>query len=170
MKNLSFIAAFVLCLAGCLSTTPRQELADNDRSVDQVLEASDLTQAQIYSAAVLWVTETYKSIKFDYENQHEGSFIMKAVRTNVCHTYARNSTRCSLAGRMDVAFTMRFEAKDGRYKITYTNINLHHINAYGESSPARPLLYQEEMDVVKPALFQLNTEIQASINRGSNKW
>ncbi|MCL1860954.1 MAG: DUF4468 domain-containing protein [Proteobacteria bacterium] len=163
MRN--FVAiAIVLSVAGCFSMEPRVRLAEEDRVITQVIEAPGHAQAQIYGATVLWIVEKFESAKsLDYENRQDGTLIVKRA-LNLCRSsYEAQSGKCRRA-----PFTMRFEAKDNRFKITYTDILIVYPARGRIRSYSEPVEYQDQMDEIKPLLLKNGPEILDRVNRGSN--
>jgi len=165
MKNFFVVVPVILSVAGCLSMEPKPRLTEEDRIVTQVIEAPGHTQAQIYGAAVMWAVEKFESAKhLDYENRQDGTFIVKAVLRNVCMTrYQELSRKCNWA-----PMTLRFEARDERFKLTYTDIRIDGPIGNTDRFGSRPLQYQEDLDIVKPGLLRNGSELLSRIKRGSN--
>ena len=150
-----------------------KDLTEEDRKTEQVYEVPDQTRDQVFSAARMWIAENFKSAKavIEYENRDEGTIIGNGVVQYPCKGMA-----CMLKADWTVPFTMRVDTKDGKFRLTFTNIHLAWPARY--SSGIRtdaadfPVRRQSDMDIIRPKLLAMGDEIKAQIESGktSNDW
>lgn len=75
-----------------------------------------------------------------------------------------------------VPFTMRVEAKDGKFRLTFTNVHLAWPASYNSGIPVpgndSPVYRRSSMDKIKPALLKFGSELIASIGatKASSDW
>ena len=117
---------FVLCgmlglfflLAGCVTGPP---LAEKELQYQEVVEI-DADQATIYNKSLQWMAEGFRSAQdvIQYKDEGEGVIIGKGS-VAVTYTFAPYPTH----------FTLKIEAKDGRYRVTFFDIFFISKGAFG---------------------------------------
>lgn len=169
-----FIAALFLSAAPGLASAKRSPLTEEDRTIVQVFEVPGYTKDQVYSAARMWIAENFKSAKavIEYENRDEGTIIGNGIINYPCG----GAFSCMAKADWTVPFTMRVESKDGRFRLTFTNVHLAWPASYGSGivTPAHdgPVNQRSDMEKIGPELLKLGERIQASMGNAaaSDDW
>lgn len=171
---IGLVAAAAALLACVQASAKRPEpLTEADRTVVQVFEAPGYTKDQVYSAARMWIAQNFKSAKavIEYENKDEGVIIGNGNMAYPC-----SGMKCMLTSDWRVPFTMKVETKEGRLRLTFTNIHLAWPPRYssGISSPAHdgPVQNRKDLDAIRPRLLELGDQIVASMGqvKASEDW
>jgi hypothetical protein len=150
-----------------------KDLTDEDRRIEQVYEVPGHTRDQIYSAARMWIAENFKSAKavIEYENKEEGTLIGNGIIQYPCSGFS-----CVLKEDWTVPFTMRVETKEGRFRVTFTNIHLAWPARYssGISTAASdfPVRRQKDIEIIRPKLLEMGEAVKAAVirNENSSNW
>lgn len=159
---LRFVVWFVvLSLAACAD----MKLAENpNQPIEVVLNATGKTQGQLFSAAKSWVAETrIARMEMADADKDSSRIIVRGNGDRPCE-----STLDCLNYKDDkIGFTLRIDTKDGKIKMTFTNLKFH--------SPVRDdpknrsvilsTLHTRDGDAYAPAVTQ--NDIDAA-NRGAN--
>lgn len=172
MKRFAFFALIAI-LSGCApgAMTPVQEA---DKTVSQVYEVPGFTKDQIFTATKVWIAETFRSAKAvtEYENQQEGTLIGNGVINYPC-----SGMDCLAKSDWRVPFTMRVDTKDGKFRLTFTNIRLAWSGSYNTTvgyMPAHegPVQMQNDMDAIKPKLLAFGDQLTQAIkaNAAAKPW
>lgn len=144
--------------------TAAKDLTDEQRKTETVYEAPGHTSDQIFSAARMWMAENFKSSKavIEYENRNEGTLIGNGSISYPCEGY-----ECLLKADWKVPFTMRLETKDGKFRVTFTNIHLAWPARYSSgiaiSADDFPVRRQKDLDRIRPKLLNIGEAIQAAV-------
>lgn len=156
----------MLLLAAALPTAAiAADLTEDQRTLVQVFDAPGHDKAAIYTAGRQWIAENFKSAKavIEYESKDDGTIIGNGNINYPC------ASAWECVGKPDwtVPFTMRLEAKDERFRLTFSNIRLHwpaKINA-GIRQPEydAPVRSTKDMDKIKPKLMMFGKEISTSL-------
>ena len=138
--------------------------AQVDQTVVKVYEVPEYTKDKIYSGARIWIAQHFKSAKavLEYENKNEGT-----LRGNSSIKYPWSGFACLLQENWTVEFTMRVDAKDKKFRLTFSNITLGW-SAYrngGVLQPAfrSPVTTQDKLDSIKPQLLSFGDEIAKTL-------
>ena len=117
------ITACLILLTGC-STVSRQPLTDGVAEYQEVVEV-DADKTTIYNKTLQWMAEGFRSAQdvIQYKDEGEGVIIGKGV-VDVTYTFAPYPTH----------FTLKVEAKDGRYRVTFFDMYFIHQGAFGTAS------------------------------------
>lgn len=168
----------VLLLAMMVSipalSAKKELVSEEDRTIAQVFPADGFTKDQIFTGGRKWVAENFRSAKavIEYESKEDGVVIGNGNVNYPCN----GAWDCLGKADWRIKFTMKLEARDGRFRLTFTNINLYwpaKITS-GIRTPENdsPIAYQNQMDEVKPVLLAFGTAIQKSLiqNKATDDW
>lgn len=141
-------------------------ITEEERTVVQVYEAPDATRDQLFTASRMWIAQNFKSAKavIEYESKEEGTIIGNGSIAFPCRGF-----ECMAFSDTRVPFTMKVETKDGRLRITFTNINMAWPASYngGIPIPARdgPVQQRRHFEAIRPELLKLGEQIVASVGQ-----
>lgn len=146
--------------SGCAGMQP---LPEGEKTVVSVVDAPGKTKDQIYIATKTWIAETFKSAKavIEVDSRQDGLIIGNGIIPYPCS----GAADCLGTGNFSVAFTLKSEIKDSRYRINFTNIRIltpGQAGAYAAGD--NPIYWQKDMDKIKPKLMQLSSQLSANIN------
>lgn len=148
-----------------------QQSAIAEDPFKQVFQADGFTQQQIFSGVKVWIAENFKSGKavLEYENAADGVII-----GNGRIAYPCTGLSCLAKGNWNINFTMRAEAKDGRFRLSFTNLQLSLPASTGAfaSGPADVPLGESDKSKISPKLKSFGPEILASLSasKRSSDW
>lgn len=171
----TIIAAAVLVLGMSSQAFARQAaLTDDERTIVQVFEAPNYSKDQIFTGAWMWMAEHFKSAKavIEYENKDEGVIIGNGVIKYPCS----GAMECMFKPDWTVPFTMRVESKDGRFRLTFTNVHLawpaKYSSGIATAAADGPVWQRRDMDKIRPALLKFGEELTASLTnaKASSVW
>lgn len=171
MKPIATLFAALALVGVSYSTAAKSPpITEEDRTIIQVFEAPGYTKDQIFAATKMWIAENFKSAKavIEYENKDEGTIIGNGIISYPCG----NAFSCMAKRDWTVPFTMRTESKDGRFRLTFTNIHLAWPASYasGISTPAHdgPLNQRSDLDKIRPELLKFGEQLVASMGKARN--
>ncbi len=142
-------------------------LTEEERTIVQVYEAPGFTKDQLFTASRMWIAQNFKSAKavIEYESKDEGTIIGNG---NFAYPCGKGFT-CMLKADWRVPFTMKVESKDGKIRLTFTNIHLAWPASYsgGISTAAAdfPIKDRADLDKIKPELLKFGDQIVASVGQ-----
>ncbi|MFK3846638.1 DUF4468 domain-containing protein [Stenotrophomonas sp. NPDC078853] len=148
--------------------------ADGPATFQKVFDATGMSKEAIYGAGRQWIAENFRSSKavIEYEDVAEGVIIGQANMPYPC----ASAMECLGKPDWTVRFTMRMEAREGRFRLTFTNVRLHwpaKVNA-GVAQPEFEGAVRRERDLekIRPKLEAFGAGIQSKLaNRAaSNEW
>ena len=155
----------VLGLAGVSAEATAKKgapLTDEERTVAQVFDAKGYTRDQIYAASKVWIAENFKSAKavIEYDSKDEATLIGNGRTSFICE----GGWVCKQkANTWIVVFKMKIEAKDDRFRLTFTDVHLD-----GRVCCEMPIKDRDDMDNVKATLLQFGPQIVASLGKANN--
>lgn len=167
MRTMHALAVSLLLLgwSGLADAKRPPPITDEERTVVQVFDAPGSTKDQIYAASKLWIAENFKSAEavVDYDDPSEGTIIGNGNMAYTCD----GGFACSI--RRDawrVTFKMKVEAKDGRFRLTFTNVEL--LLPTGPS----PITQREDLENIRAELLKFGPEIAARVGeaQGADDW
>jgi hypothetical protein len=165
MKKFIITLILVLTAAGCagVQTLPPQEL-----TVRKVLEVPGMTKEQIFDKSKLWIARNFKPYKavrlfdsrkisvLEYANKMKGILIATGTINYPAGTFSATQGYKTF---WEVTFTMEEDIKDGRVRVTFSNLDIYVPklwcgNIYSEWLGAydKPLTDPEDMTAVTPVL------------------
>lgn len=166
-------AAVVLAAMGTGSAAAA-DLTEEQRTIVQVFDAPDVDKVEIFRGGRKWIAENFRSAKavIEYESAADGTIIGKGFIPYPC------ASAWECVGKPDwkVPFTLRFEAKDERFRLTFTDIRIQWPARFanGVTQPAfdGPVRTQKDMDKIRPQLLLMGKGIQASMtaSASSDNW
>ena len=171
----ALVAAVVLVAASGQVQAKKEPLTDEERNVAQVFEAPGHTADQIFTATRMWIAQNFESAKdvIEYESKDDGTLIGNGTIAYPC----TGGFACRIrAQAWRVAFTMKAEAKDGRFRLTFTNVRLQlpPYSNMGTNLPARDeaIEQREDMENVRAKLLEFGPQIVASLGdaKSSETW
>ncbi len=180
MTKIVTILFLALTLAGCAHTRalPPAELA-----VQRVVEAPGMSKEQILDRTKLWFARTFRQSMsgwvdqnsrrtvLQYENDEKGVLIGNGA---ILYPHGGLSFESYKTG-WEVRFTLEVDARDGRARITFSNLDMFVPSvicgyySYATSSYETPL-YADEFAKVKPAFEGLADQFGAYLNTPEGKW
>lgn len=180
MIRIAAVLSLALALTGCAytRTLPPAELA-----VQRVVEAPGLSKDQIMDKTKIWFARTFRQSMsgwvdqnsrrtvLQYENDEKGVMIGNGT---ILYPHSGFTLESYKTG-WEVRFTLEVDAKDGRARITFSNLDMFVPSvicgyySYATSSYETPL-YADEFAEVKPAFEVLAEQFGAYLNAPEGKW
>lgn len=169
MKIHYALALSLLLLTPPMSAEAKQPpLTEEERTIIQVFAAEDASKEAIFQAAKMWIAENFKSAKsvIEYEDADSGTIVGNGSIAYPC----TGGWTCRVrAESWRVTFTMKVEAKNGRFRLSFTNVLMSYppYNNMGVSRPAydEPVSSREDMTNIRAKLMAFGPEIVASAGR-----
>ncbi len=109
-------------LSGCAAV--KVDVVSVDQPLSGVYEVA-APKAKIFSVSKQWLAENFRSAKavIEYESAEEGTVIGNASIPYAC--VDMSAWTCSTQARvLKIAFTMRMDAKDNRFRLQYSNLRV----------------------------------------------
>jgi hypothetical protein len=124
----------------------------------------DLTKNEIYDTSLEWMAQTLSGPRevIELKDKDNGKIIGKGI-TSFRGKVGIGSTNVLCR------FTLTVEAKDNRYRTTYSNF----VGLWGESySRPEPLEQKEYLDAVKSKLTRIDDDLYNYLkkSKSNNKW
>lgn len=171
-KTLFIATLFGFGLGGCATMTATP-LPDSAKTFEKVVEVPELTKDEIYTATKVWIAQNFKSAKavIEIDSKEDGLIVGNGIIDYPC-----DGIECLAKGDWRVPFTMRVDIKEGRFRLSFSNIKLAWDASYnaGILSPAAEVNVsnQSEMDSIKPKLLEFADQIRTSIakSEASRNW
>lgn len=164
-RALVFIALFSgMTLAE--SATP-QELADINAPVEQVFDAPGYSKDQLFNASRIWIAQNFRSGKavVEYESKEEGTIVGNGTIAYPC----KGGFDCMSKPDWRVRFTMRVDIKDGKFRLTFSNMNLTWPASYNSgiaiAAHDGPLYSKKDREKVTAALLAFGPKLQLSLGQ-----
>jgi hypothetical protein len=134
-----------------------------DRSMQKVHDI-DLTKNEIYDTSLEWMAQTLSGPRevIELKDKDNGKIIGKGI-TSFRGKVGFGSTNVLCR------FTLTVEAKDNKYRTTYSNF----VSLWGESySRPEPLEQKEYLDAVKSKLTRIDDDLYNYLkkSKSNNKW
>ncbi len=165
VKSLMRAIIIAYALAGCAGIHP---LPPEQLTVRKILEVPGLTKERIFDKSRLWVARNFKPYKavslfenrrvsaLEYASKKDGILIATG---NINYPAAGYSATGGYKTYWEVTFTMEEDIKDGKARVTFTNLDIYVPklwcgNIYSEWLGAydKPLTDPEDMAAVAPVL------------------
>lgn len=153
------VAATVLAGSQALAAKSAP-LTEEERTAIKVFEVPGHTKDQVYSAARTWVAENFKSAKavIELEDKDAGVIVGNGRTPFTCE----GGWVCrQKANTWILVFKMKFEAKDGRFRLTFTDVYVDG-RAGGYEIPIKD---REDVESAKRTLLAMGDSIVASMDR-----
>lgn len=162
--NILLLLAMIM-LAGCAGLAPVDK---SQLTFDRIVEAPGMTKDQIYDGTRMWIAENFRSAKavLEYENKEAGTLI-----GNGSMQYPCAGLDCLAKNDWVTHFTMRVDIKDGKFKVSFSNLRITWPAkyVYGSAQQAGDIQVntQGDLGAIKPKLLAFGDEIANAIS--SNK-
>lgn len=151
------ILFLILLLAGCAGMQP---IKPEEKTFTGIFEAPGFTKDQIYDSTNIWIAENFYSARsvIEYQNKNEGVIIGSAITDYPC-----DGVGCAFKADWDLAFTMRADIKDSKFKLTFSNL---------QHSDGLPIQYSGDLLHIKSKLLSYGDSIAGTVkkNAGSKDW
>ncbi|MFZ5368122.1 MAG: DUF4468 domain-containing protein [Spirochaetota bacterium] len=149
MKRIPQLLAIII-LAGCASM---QTVSPEKLIYQKIIEAPGMTQAQLYDKALQWMAYTFRSSKnvIQYQNQNEFKIIGKGYL----------DVNYSGLAAVPTYFTLTIETKDGRLRITFSNMGFDN---------GMPFNNQLQLDAFSMRAYDLVYSLQKSLESPAESW
>ena len=159
-------ALFVATFSGCAGM---QQARESDLTITRVVQAPDYTKAQIYAATKIWIAQNFNSAKavIELDDKDRGQVIGNGILPYPC-----SSMDCLTKGGWKVRVTMRVDMKDGRFKITFSNLRLIFPPSSTGPGSEHPVTTQGALDDIRPMLLKIGPAILKSVEEeeGEEDW
>jgi len=163
MKRLFSVGVilFLVALIGCAGLQPVKQ---EDLTIQQVVEVPGFTKYQIYDYCKIWVAENFRSAKavIEHDDRENCCLIGNGIVKYPCH-----GLECIAKHDWEVHFTMRIDTKDGKFRQTFSNLQLSwpaRVDSLGYHPAHRgPIATQGDLAKVKPALLEMTNQIKFAI-------
>lgn len=166
MKTLhaSLVSLLLLLVPNLADAKRPAPLTEEETTFSQVYEAPGLTKDQLFAASKMWIAQNFESADavIEYEDKDEGTILGNG---NMQYPCGRGFS-CMVKADWRTRFTMKVETKDGKIRLTFSNIRLTWPASYssGISTPAAnlPIRDRADLDKIKPELLKFGDQIVAS--------
>jgi hypothetical protein len=147
-------------LAGCVSVEP---LSEDQKTFSVVKDVPGATKDQIHTGAKIWIAENFRSAKavIEYDNKEDGTLI-----GNGSVKYPCSGVECVAKHDWYIPFTMKIEGKDGKMRMSFSNIRVAWPPSSSGPAGDNPVWSQGQMLDIKPALEAQATHLAGSITQG----
>ncbi len=149
------LAATFFLMSGCAMTKPAPVVSPEELTLQEVHEIN-LSKDAIFTKSLEWMAQAfaYSTQVIELQDKENGKIIGKGM------TEFYNGdmpTPCR--------FTMTIEAKDKKYRVTYSNFT--GMWGYDRTLP-RPLWHPTHLEQVKAKLKILDTNLYSHLSKGKN--
>lgn len=167
-------AAAIVAAALLSGAAAAADLTEEQRTIVQVFEAPGADKAEVFRAGRQWIAENFRSAKavIEYESADDGTIIGKGFIPYPC----ASGWECTAKPDWTVPFTLRFEAKDQRFRLTFSDLRIQWPAQFanGVTQPAGDLVVrkQKDLDKIKAKLIAAGPGIQTMVSRekSSDDW
>jgi hypothetical protein len=162
--------SIVVALSGCAAMQP---VTEADKTIEAITELPNFTKDQIYVGSKVWIAENFKSAKsvIEYDSKDEGVIIGNGTTSYPC-----TGMECLQAGAATdwkLQFTMRLDAKDGKFRTTFTNLSIYKPASYSQYSGLNKggddYITQGSLPAVKAKLEVYPQKIKESLLKNNAK-
>lgn len=164
-RRIGIAAAVVAALISGAATAA--DLTEEQRTIVQVFEAPAADKAAVFRAGRQWIAENFRSAKavIEYESADDGTIIGKGFIPYPC----ASGWECVAKPDWTVPFTLRFEAKDHRFRLTFSDLRIQWPAKFanGVTQPAGDIAVrkQKDLDKIKEKLIEAGPGIQAMVGK-----
>lgn len=129
---------------------------ENEVGMQEVIQIDSVSKTELYKRAKLWVVESFKSAKnvIQLDDVENSTIVIKGITTIYFKAFIATAD-------LDVKFTLKIEAKEGRYRYTLNNVNF--ILAGNNDTPASN--YWKNPNLTKNTRVALGEELANIIIR-----
>lgn len=159
ISMLSMIIVFVIGCAGVgIERAPESEL-----TFDRIIEVPGYTKAQLFDVSILWMASTLKSNKqvLEYSDKPSGVIV-----GNGTIPYPRKGLDWT------VPFLMKIETKDGRFRMTFSQLRLFSPPSQGSDGLDILVWQKSDLEMIKPLLLAMGDNLLSYLDgiKSSNTW
>lgn len=157
----------ILILVACKAAQP---LTEEQKVISVVKEIPGKSETQLFDNTKIWIAQTFRSAKavLEYENREQGVIIGNGISTYPC-----SGMSCLAKGDWKLHYTMKVEFKEGRYRVTFSNLETSWPGSYssGIYSPAHrgPVSNQGDYEEIKATLLALADDLDNSLKNDELK-
>lgn len=159
--------SILLFLTGCAAEMmPGQYLDGEVVTFERIVEAPGFDEDEIYTGTKIWIAENFRSAKavIELDSKEQGLIIGNGIIDYPCE-----GIECLDSGSNTVRFTMRVDIKEGKFRITFTNINIHHPPISGYGSFDTPVQFKVQKERLEPRLLSYGDRILESIKNSKSQ-
>jgi hypothetical protein len=180
MRTMTTAIILAMVLTGCayVQTLPPEQLV-----IQKVVDAPNVSKDRIYDKSIIWFSKTFRQSMagrwaqsntrtvIQYENAQKGLLI-----ANAAILYPAEGFPESYKDGWEVRFTLQEEIKDGKARVTFSNLNMFVPvvfcgNSYaGETSSYEKRLNVEEFERVKPVFLDFADQLGAYLVAPEKQW
>jgi hypothetical protein len=146
-----------------------QDARQSDLTITRVVQAPDYTKAEIYAATKIWIAQNFNSAKavIELDDRDRGQIIGNSILPYPC-----SGMDCVAKEGWKVRVTMRVDMKDGRFKITFSNLRIIFPPRRGDPGGEHPLRTQGTLNDVRPMLLEIGPAILKAVEDedGEEDW
>lgn len=153
-------------LSGCAGMKP---LTEEQKTIQRVVVVEGVTKDVIFEGVKMWIAENFRSAKavLEYQDKESGRIIGNGKMDYPC-----SGIECVAKSDWDVLFTMRVDVKDGKFRLSFTNLQLSWPASYdslgAHSAGLVPVSQQGDMESIKPVLLAYGDSIKKFIANPKN--
>lgn len=154
------VISLLLFLTACVTPMTEVPVAERITVREYVIDAPGRSKDEIFTATKIWLAETFASSKAVIEDadKEAGRIIGNGSMPYPCRG------KCEWAGIWNLKFTIRVDMKDGKFKITYSNIQTStHMGDWGSYQ------IKEDQPNIKLAFENLNQSLQTYVTKEKQK-
>jgi hypothetical protein len=180
MRTMATAIFLVMVLTGCASvhTLPPEQLV-----IQKVVDAPNVSKNRIFEKSKIWFVKTFRQSMagwwaqnstrtvIQYENEEKGVLI-----ANAAILYPLERFPGSYKEGWEVRFTLQEEMKDGKARITFSNLNMFVPTVFcgnlyaGETSSYEKRLNAEEFERIKPVFHDFADQLGAYLAAPEKEW
>lgn len=151
-----YVTLIVAALVGCASAQP---IAPDEASFEITVDAAGVPRDKIHDGAKIWIAANFKSSRavIDLDDKPAGILI-----GNGRIAYPCSGIECLAKGAWKIGFKMRLDARDGRFRLQFSNLTLIVPPPNGFE---RAISMRGEFDNAKQAFLAFGPQIRAAILR-----
>ncbi|WP_162203289.1 DUF4468 domain-containing protein [Pseudoxanthomonas suwonensis] len=161
------LAAFLLSFLAVADAAQAARPREGGEEVVETFEVPGTPRDRIYAAAKLWALGKLNSSRgaIDFESPEEGILIGNGVIGYPCYSLFA----CMGKTEWKARFTLRIDVKDGRYRMTFSNLNVMWPASFedGRGEPAYdgPISRSRDRANLERAFHDLGIELREAILR-----
>ena len=180
MKTMITTILFASVLAGCayVHTLPPEQLV-----IQKVVDAPNVSKERLFEKSEVWFAKTFRQSMagwweqnstrtvIQYENRERGVLIANGA---ILYPLERYSD--SYKNGWEVRFTLQEEVKDGKVRVSFSNLNMFVPsmfcgNSYaGSTGSYEKRLDAEEYEKVRPVFLSFADQLGAYLTAPENEW
>lgn len=152
----ALICSLLFLSSGCVTFTPA---AKDELEFTIIHENINASKSEIYKLTKMYIAQNFKSAKavIEYDDIDSGTII-----GNGSIDYPKKTFNDEIVySGWKALFTMKVEAKDNKFRITYSNLYIDMPYTPSINRPAQvvPVAYKEQLDYIKPELLKIGDKL-----------